>query len=365
MCQSFGARRLEKAVEGLLLDCLSLLGVESMLEAAKVYAEDNELERTRWKQSIERADYEMNLARRQYDAVDPENRLVARELERRYEKALRALEEIESEAERQLQRLEEPFTDAEHRLLKRYAEDLSMLWNAPATRAQDRKRIARCLIENVVVTSPREGTMLTAQVHWKGGEVTKLDVLKGKSGIHRYVSPPELVELIRTLSTEFSDIQIARILHRKRLKTPKGRPFMAYHVANVRNKYNIPKGPRVPLRGEDVYTAEKAAELLGACRSTVIRWLEVGLLCGSQLTSGAPWRIVVTKEDIERLKPNDVGDGWLPLKGAAAALGVSQQTVLQKVKSGELEAIRVRTGRRVGWRIRLPISSYDDQPALF
>ena len=62
--------------------------------------------------------------------------------------------------------------------------------------------------------------MLTARVHWKGGEVTKLDVLKGKSGIHRYVSPPELVELIRTPATEFSDIQIARILHRKRLKTP-------------------------------------------------------------------------------------------------------------------------------------------------
>lgn len=140
---------------------------------------------------------------------------------------------------------------------------------------------------------------------------------------------------------------------------------MAYHAANVRNKYNIPKGPRVPLRGEDVYTAGKAAELLGACRSTVIRWLEAGLLRGSQLTSGAPWRIVVIKEDIERLKPNDVGDGWLPLKGAAAALGVSRQTVLQKVKSGELEAIRVRTGRRVGWRIRLSISIYDDQPALF
>ena len=89
VCQSFGARRLEKAVEGLLLDCLSPLGVEAMLEAAKVYIEDNELERTRWKQSIERADYEMNLARRQYDAMDPENRLVARELERRYEKVLR------------------------------------------------------------------------------------------------------------------------------------------------------------------------------------------------------------------------------------------------------------------------------------
>ena len=125
--------------------------------------------------------------------------------------------------------------------------------------------------------------------------------------IHRYVSPPELVELIRTLAEEFSDAQIARILYRKRLKTPKGKSFKAYHVANVRKQHGIRPGPVVPVQGDDVYTAEEAGELLAVARCTVIRWIEVGLLKGRQVTPGAPWRILVAKEDIERLKPTDVG----------------------------------------------------------
>lgn len=364
VCQSFGAKRLERAVEVLLLECLSPLGVEAMLEAAKVYGQDKEAQRTRWEQDIERARYEVSLARRQYDAVDPENRLVARQLERRFERALRELQEIGSEARRQLERLEEPLSAAERKRLEEYAEDLQLLWNAPTTRAQDRKRIARCLIESVVVRKPVEGSKLTAEVHWKGGQVTTVEVARGKTGVHRYACPAEVVDLVRTLAGEFSDGQIARILRRKRLKTPKGRSFMAYHVANIRNRHGIAKGPRVPLKGDDIHTAEKAADLLGVCRSTVIRWIEAGLLRGSQLTSGAPWRIVVSQQDIEKLKPTEVGEGWLPLKGAAGALGVSQQTVLQKLKSGELEGVRVRAGRRVGWRIRLPESNYGDQPTL-
>jgi hypothetical protein len=135
--------------------------------------------------------------------------------------------------------------------LKRYAEDLSALWTSPATRPQDRKRLAHCLIESVVVTVDEKSTELKAVVHWKGGEQTAIEVPKGKTGIHRYVSPPELVELIRTLAEEFSDNQIARILYRKRLKTPKGHSFKAYHVANVRKQHGIRPGPVVQEQSED------------------------------------------------------------------------------------------------------------------
>ena len=159
--------------------------------------------------------------------------------------------------------------------------------------------------------------------------------------------------------------QIARILRRKRLKTPKGLSFAPYHVANLRQSYDIPKGPRVAVREKDGYTAQQAADRLDVDRSTVIRWVEVGLLRGSQLTDGAPWRIQVTEDDINRLKPTEVGKGWLPLKGAALALGVSQQTVLQKLNSGQLEGVRVRVGRRSGWRIRVSTDTYSNQLTLF
>ena len=257
-------------------------------------------------------------------------------------------------------------------LLERYAEDLQSLWRAPTTGAADRKRIVRCLIEAVVVSTPRDSSTLTAKVHWKGGKVhwkggkvTIIELAKGRTGLHRYVSPPELVELIRKLAGEFTDAQIARILRRKKLLTPKGHSFMAYHVANVRLKHAIAPGPRVPLHGQDVYTAEQAAELLGVTNSTVIRWVEAGILRGTQATSGAPWRIVVAEQDIAKLTPAEHTDGWPSLKAAAAALGISTDTVLQKVSRRELEGARVRSGRRVGWRIRLPETTYVDQPTLF
>lgn len=122
-----------------------------------------------------------------------------------------------------------------------------------------------------------------------------------KNSVNRYASDAELIELIRTLATQFSDVQIARILSTKRLRTPKGLPFTAARVAGLRNNYGIPPGPTVARKGKDVYGALEAAKLLDVDRATIIRWVEVGLLKGSQLTEGAPWRIQVTEEDLKRL----------------------------------------------------------------
>jgi excisionase family DNA binding protein len=170
---------------------------------------------------------------------------------------------------------------------------------------------------------------------------------------------------VRRLARDFSDVQVARILHRKRIQTPKGLPYVAHRVANLRKTHGIAPGPRVPKSGDHIYTAQHAAERLGVNGSTVIRWVEAGLLKGAQVTPGAPWRIQVSEEDVRRLTTADTPKDWLTLKAAAAALGVSQQTVLQRLKSGQLEGIRVQTGRRTAWRIRLLSTSYDNQPTLF
>ena len=135
-------------------------------------------------------------------------------------------------------------------------------------------------------------------------------------------------------------------------------------MSNVRQGYGIAKGPSLPVQGQDVYTAEQAAELLGVHRCTVIRWVEVGLLRGRQITDAAPWRIQVKPEDVARLKPSDAHPAWLPLKGAAQVMGVSQQTVVQKLKCGELEGVRVQTGGRTAWRIHVPQGTCDNQPTL-
>ncbi len=111
----------------------------------------------------------------------------------------------------------------------------------------------RCLIQKVVVTVPENGTMFDAKIYWCGGEMSSLELPKGRSGVHRNVSDPELIELIRSLAREFSDTQISRIFHRKRLRTPKGLPFTPHRVAGLRNNYGIPPGQKVPRKGEDIY----------------------------------------------------------------------------------------------------------------
>jgi excisionase family DNA binding protein len=93
--------------------------------------------------------------------------------------------------------------------------------------------------------------------------------------------------------------------------------------------------------------------------------VEAGLLRGAQKTKGASWRVQLAEEDRKRLMTAAAPSDWLTLKAAASRLGVSQQTVLQRLKDRKLEGVRVRTGRKVHWRIRLTAKSYDTQPSLF
>ena len=129
---------------------------------------------------------------------------------------------VEREVEAKRQALERPLSVEETARLRHFAEDLPSLWRAPSTRVQDKKRLIRCLVEQVVVQVPDDEAPLQAEIHWVGGDVTPIAVPKGRSGIHRYATDPEVLELVRRLAEEFSDEQIARILHRKGIKTSKG-----------------------------------------------------------------------------------------------------------------------------------------------
>jgi len=245
---------------------------------------------------------------------------------------------IESKAKEKIDALDRPLTSEEQRTLRRYAGDLSRLWHAPTTRMQERKHIVPCLMETVVVTAPKEAPAIKAEIQWAGGEVTTVEVARGKTGVHRYVADPELVELIPGFAGEFSDAQTACILNRKGLRTAKGLAFTAYRVSNLRRVHGIEiatGGKR--LQGDDVYTAKEAVRVLGVNQGTVIRWLQTGLLRGSQFTGAAPWRVRVTEQDRRRLTAADAPEGWLTLKRAAYALGVSQQTILQRHKAGDLK----------------------------
>jgi FAD/FMN-containing dehydrogenase len=142
----------------LVLEALEPVGLEAMVQASVMHAQAGSREREHYEQRLERARYEVDLARRQYDAVDPANRLVARELERRWECSLEEHSRIETEAGARLEALQEPLSAEERVQLQRLAQDLPSLWHSPSTPVQNKKRIARCLIENVVVTVREEHT---------------------------------------------------------------------------------------------------------------------------------------------------------------------------------------------------------------
>ena len=333
-----------------------------MAQASAAHLASQEQQNEHWRQRLERAHYEVDLARRQYDAIDPANRLVARELERRWEAALEGWSRTQTDAAQAQCDRRAALSDQECAELRHYAHDLGALWQAPTTCARDKKRIVRCLIENVVVS--KEDT-LKAKVHWHGGEVTHIELPAGRVGINRYVTEPQVVDQVHRLAEHFADDQIALILHHRGMRTPKGLTFRAQHVTNLRRCHKIAGHTRARLETGHVYSARQAAKLFAVSQRTLESWLSNGLLRGSQLTPGAPWRIEATPADRERLCPQEMPSGWMTLKRAAHELEVTQQTVLNKLKRGELESVRVRTGGRTAWRVQIESSAYDDQQTLF
>jgi hypothetical protein len=190
----------------------------------------------------------------------------AAELERRWVQALRALETLQGDVEAKQSALDQPSSTWEQAQLRQVAHDLPRLWERPTTRTQDKKRLIRCLVEQVVVRVPDEEAPLAADVHWVGGAVTRIEVPEGRPGAHRYVTDEEIVELVRRLAAEFSDEQIARILYRKRLKMSKGSPFNAKRMTNLRYTHHISGHTPTNFPDEDVHTLQQAAERLGVQR---------------------------------------------------------------------------------------------------
>jgi len=134
--------------------------------------------------------------------------------------------------------------------------------------------------------------------------------------------------------------------------TPDGERFTASRVSSLRHHRKFPRHqPPDATPGGELVNVMEAAKILGVVPSTVHRWLADGFIAGEQLTSGAPWRIRVTDELRARFV-EEAPPGWLAMLEATHALGVSRQTVLQRVKRGELQAVHVRSGRRKGLRIK-------------
>ncbi len=362
-CLRVGGLRIDKAVSQAFLDAITPAGMEAALQAEQQCEAEYQAAVQQWRRQVERAEYETQRAERRYRSVEPENRLVARTLEAEWEQQLSELASAQAELARQEQQRPESLTDEQRRYLFTLGHDLNQVWGASTTTDRDRKELLNLLLEEVNIRVEKSDTQNTAvlTLRWRGGAITELNV-----DLRVYREPTirtdeKTIDLLRRLACHYDDATIAGILNRQGRRTARGQRFTATCVASLRYHRKIPSHRRSSTHSEgDLLTVQKAAETLGIAPSTVHRWLADGFIPGEQLTPGAPWRIRMTDELRSRFVETPP-PGFVTMQEITRILGVSRQTVLQRVKNGQLEAVHIRSGRRKGLRIKV----LDRQPTLF
>jgi DNA invertase Pin-like site-specific DNA recombinase/uncharacterized protein YndB with AHSA1/START domain len=352
-CLSIGGIQIDEAVTGAFLAALQPARLAATLAAAERLESDREAALKQWRLGVERANYEAQRAERRYRAVDPDNRLVARGLEREWEERLRALDAAKAELEHRQRGRPRVISEAERNHLLALGPDLAGVWNAATTMPRDRKELLRTLIEEVTISVDRDNAAGRLVLRWKGGALNEIEIALPRSRPATVRTDEDTIALVRRLAVHYSDSVIAGILNRQRRTTAYGHRFTAGHVGDLRRHWGIPRYEPTadPPEGE-LMTIKKAATVLGVAPSTLHRLLNDGIVAGEQLTAAAPWRIRFT-DDLKARFNGEAEEGFLPMREAMRALGVSRQTVLQRVKRGELTAVHVMRGKQKGLRVKV------------
>jgi excisionase family DNA binding protein len=295
-CISFGGMRVDHAVGMEVIARVQPLGVEAALAAMEARGRENQEKRRQIELALEQARYETARARRQYDAVDPDNRLVAGELERRWNERLLAARALEDERDALAAVQDASLSEEDRQRLLALGSDLERAWNSAGATPATRKRIIRTLIDEIVVCISDQ--TLDLIVHRNGGDHTPLKVKKNRIGQHRWSAAADVVDLVRSLARQMPDKYIAAVLNRAGKSTGKGNSWTRGRVCSLRNQQTIEpyrEGERTE-RGE--VTLEEAATALNVSASTVRRLIEDGTLPARQLCKGAPW--VIRTSDLKR-----------------------------------------------------------------
>lgn len=295
-CVMFGGLRADRLVSEQLLQCLAPFGSEAAIEAIESLQGGSDEQIRQKALALEHARYGVTRARRQYDAVDPANRLVAAELERRWNQALTAEAQLEAELARLQQDCERPLTGAQKRDLLAFARDLPGLWDDPRSSPEHKKRLLRIALKEIVVTS--EGETISLILHWQGGDHTQAEFPKIRAGQHRYVTNDDLVEIVRTLARIEPDARIASILNRNRRRTAHGQSWTARRVCSLRHNHEIPVYREGERQGRGEMSVSEAAAVLGVTPTTVLRLIRQKRLPATQPCVGAPWSL--RRVDVER-----------------------------------------------------------------
>lgn len=312
LCQSLSGRALDALVGELMLQALA----PAALEVSLHLVEDLELERTalhrQWRQRLERARYEVERAQRQYDAVEPENRLVVRTLEQRWEAALADEVRLTAEHERFLAGQALPLTSDERAAIERLASDIPALWTAPTTTAADRQAIARLMLDRVVVAVQGKSEIVLVECHWVGGVRTQHDLRRPVAHLTQRSDHAALLQRVHALHSEgHKGPAIAAALNAEGWTPPKRRDtYNAVMVRSLLRRLGIPPAARLSwtarLQGREPgeMTIDELATRLGAPPETVHRWIQRGVVIARKVPvlTQSVWLIRADEAEIDRLR---------------------------------------------------------------
>ena len=289
-CIGFGGMRVDRVVAQEVLDRLQPLGIEAALAAVQAQTEQRSDKRRQVENAVQQAQYEAARARRQYDAVDPENRQVASELERRWNERLVQLRDLESQLEGVDQSSPAPTLSADARAgLVTLGKDLAKAWSSPGVSIETRKKIIRLLVKEIIVDVTSDSLALI--IHWQGGDHTEMAVRKNKVGQTRWTVEADVLDLVRVLARQLPDLAIAAILNRSGKLTGRGATWTRSHVCGLRNTHAIPAYREGERAEREEATLDEAADILKVSRATAYRMVSRGILPARQLCAGAPWII--------------------------------------------------------------------------
>jgi excisionase family DNA binding protein len=306
-CISIGGLATDAAVSAEVLRILRPLGIDAAVKALTAQAAEMSAAQRQLELALQQARYQAGHARQQYDAVDPANRLVAGELERRWNEALLAVQRIEGEIAAIVARKPPPLGEPERQQLMRLGADLELAWSHPAATAATRKRILRTALNEIVVR--KEGAVNNIVLHWKGGDHTALQVKLrlNAAGRHHWPIPEDTMSLVRELARLMHDRQIARLLNRVGKSTGQGNGWTEARVRSFRNYSDIAVYRKDEWAERGDVTLEAAAEILGVAKMTVLRMIRRGDIKGRQPCKGAPW--VIKADDLAALRAGKPSKG--------------------------------------------------------
>jgi DNA invertase Pin-like site-specific DNA recombinase len=238
-CITFGGMRVDHVLAKEVLDRLQPLGVEAALAAVEALSQHRSEKKGQLDLALQQARYEAARAQRQYDAADPENRLVAGELERRWNERLAAARDLELEIDQLHSDKAPALTEADRERLMALGQDLVRAWESPGATPETRKKIIRTVIAEIIVDVVDDNLELI--IHWQGGDHTRLAVKRNRAGQTRWTTDAEVVELVRALARQMPDETIAAVLNRSGKSTGHGNSWtrgrICFPAPSVRHRH--------------------------------------------------------------------------------------------------------------------------------